>query len=548
MNLEIAQTGVTQEMLAQWQSIKDRLQPNPGGIHETLSTKEIALYELRNVFPPASPVLSSDEKRVYEQQKKLSLIDWLQTDFDRAMPEEAQKRQERKAEGKIQTYNVVLNVASWLLLEMDVLELPTEGAELRKKNWAAINAFDIQTNLRERFHVRDTSYNLQIQDDKIYSFLISREKPFEDILDDGVKYRKNEGSLEQDREEAEWKTFRDVIQPLLIDKRTSEETMCFYISPKGKDIHIRDPETGEEKIVPSNYCFNYVDVEKKKRNPLTGEHYIEVTRFASPLTDEEYEQIIVEKLDPEFATKNPHLSFAARCLGSPFVSPPGTYADQFALFESLFLYDPQAMRESEFKHIYAACTNAADGELNPRDLYLQTVRDTAESLLLHGYADWRKLSIRFNGILNIADKEYKTLQHAKNRHKTTEIYEHTWQPIVSQVVYRPYDVDNIGLQPVTTVSSGCGSNGGVELSLLDKLLNPFPTIVSLQNSVSQFGIDSFRLVSQFVGEDEYGSLNVKCPDCNKEHAREPGEWIYVCDKEKGGCGSTKISCGRKKPQ
>lgn len=177
-------------------------------------------------------------------------------------------------EQSIRSYNPVL--ARW-----KYERLPTEAA---KEAFRGYELQQLNTALRERYQSSESVINYRIgKDGELYNELFPDE-PFINVLRRGLAYRKEQGSPEVEREEAEVEGWLK-MKTLLADSN----------SPLGSRITII---SGPGLIEGTNYKDNFVDVYEAAKDPQTGERIIKMTRRSSAMNYGEYYNELA-RINPE---------------------------------------------------------------------------------------------------------------------------------------------------------------------------------------------------------------------------------------------------------
>ena len=324
----------------------------------------------------------------------------------------------------------------------------------------------IETHLGERFNVLLSPTRYEIKEGLIYGE--NTNEPFMQMLQRGVEYRRKHGNpIDFEREEAEVVGFRK-IQESLASEESKEGAMMLLISPPG----------GEESI----YKHNFYDVFTLKKDEKGK--YIEAIRYSSALTIKEYrERLGILK---EFDSAPRDVDF----LKDPILVNKDIFSSSDQMHAYLHKNHEYITREEldeilkmtaslEISYVNALWQNAHDENLQ----------------LLH-----------LNAIMNKADVGLSLIKHGDRENLVR-------QYVIQSGFSVNSDINNLGMQPVRIVSTGCGSSGGFSVNkMLNAASSPF--------SVSEFG--------KSQGNQEWFS----CPKCT-----------YKADGPVGnkcpGCGLTK---------
>lgn len=391
--------------------------------------------------------------------------------------------QEERMFGKTQLgYNQRMDAVSYQVLSA-YQSIDPLGSLVHQKALEALNAFtsfQLETHLSERFNVLLSTYRLDIRDGEIWSERM--QEPFKNMLIRGQKYREHHGSLEVEREKAEVDSFVDGLEPLLCDPRTPVNTILLSFSPRGKPGSI--------------YQHNFYDM-FILRQEESGKRYVEVKRYSSGLTLQEYTPIVLElnpMLEiPENADDVFWKKQYVRVMNSMYNTPEKLHA---------FLHKEHTyMSEKEFAFI-------KNGVGPYEEMYTK--------ILSENPYDWENQNLAYRAVLNKADQLWGVI-NGTSEGSAYPIYN-------SQADYMP-SIDYIrllGSQHVRQVMTGCGISGDEKKQ--DMLKDPIEQMLE-----DLFG----RLFKAADGVFDFGEEEwFKCPSC---HYQATGPIGNMCP----GCHITK---------
>jgi hypothetical protein len=318
----------------------------------------------------------------------------------------------------------------------------------------------METHLGERFNVSLSRYDYDIQNGLLYGK--DMDEPFIKSLKRGKDFRLTHGSfIDRKREEAEFVGF-EKIQNLLTNPDTPIETMMLSISPQG----------GKESV----YQHNFYDIFTLKDKD--GKRFVEVRRYASSLSVEEFSEKTKAFTSIEIDDSDPGASFLEQPIAIQNTLTPDD-------LHSYLQKEHDFMDEKEFERIKKNCKMLID-------TYTTSIVEQPDNDTLH--------KTLFNAILNKAD-----------------------DVATNNIEYLPAfpslqdEVRSYAFAPVREVMTGCGSSGGYEVSQ-DKMNSPF-TVAS-------------------YAKDKYGERTFNCPSCKKENVRPFNTLLPRCLH----CKSNKVSC------
>lgn len=354
--------------------------------------------------------------------------------------------------------------------------------EKDKQNFRKYETFQVETTLRERNHTAKSAVRyLTGEDGLVYNELFSDE-PFEVVLERGIAYRKEHGSKEIVREEAELEGWKKIIG-LLSDTQTKAGTKAVVVSAPGL-------------IEDTNYHDNFVDIYEATDSPH-GERVINMTRYSSSLDYEQYWNKLQIQDRNYFQETNKPID--AWLLAHPLFigAEDRRTADQ--IFDQTFERRKDAMAEADFQRLLVMCMPVINYYIN---------------VLTAGDFDPQKIALSWNAVLQKNDIVKKMINDGRELPLD--------QPLFNGNV--GFEVNWLGRQVIETVAAGCGASEGFDVSkmgVVDQIAK-----IQLSNSVAKFGYDlkknkdKNKSGSDF---DEFGPLKFKCPKINdKTNPCTPG--------------------------
>lgn len=305
----------------------------------------------------------------------------------------------------------------------------------KEDDWGVLKQHEqkqIETTLRERY---GTGINTFIyaadRDGDFVNTLVPTEK-FKTVLKRGIAYRKDIGSLEHEREEAELDGFLK-INEVLQNKNTPLGTRMIVVSGPGI-------------IEETAYEHNFVDIYEKTLDK-DGSIEVKMTRFTAFDDYEEYiKKILAFDLNyfDEFEG-----SIDAWFLKHPvMVKPQSKYQTSEDLFSKVFNRGEVSMEEDEFQKLLSYCMPLIQNYIN---------------IICSDEFDPQQIALAFNAVLNKADK---FIYNREEKINYSSVYE---ESIV------------LGIQIVRSVSAGCSMSIGFGT---DKF----------GNSVAKFGLGGEKYV------------------------------------------------------
>lgn len=331
---------------------------------------------------------------------------------------------------------------------------------------------NIETNLKERFHVVESNGKFIMKDGHVYSEYFP-EEPFGQVILRGASIRKQKGSPEPEREGWEgelggW----DIIQRTFLDDTTPIHTKVVSFSPPGL-------------ATDTAYTGRFIDIFELDLEQ--NETYIKRTRLSVPYEYGQYKEKALMLNEHFFDT------YDGRPLDAWYLSHPiVTFQDVHSFFET-----SDGMSKEMFQKIY-------------KDSRLQQLIGAYADAIHASIVDWKYVHILFNALLNRADEvvEKKMYRgHIVDKHKTD-----TYSLMG--------DIYQYGFSPVRAVfGGGCPTNKGFSVEL-----NPFDTQSPFANSTVQFAGGHAALCWEYhVGAcvvcrrdpTSVGPCNI-CTECEKK--------------------------------
>jgi len=381
-------------------------------------------------------------------------------------------------------YNPVLERANFERLTTDD----------RRNNFRNYELWQVQTALRERNHAAKSAVNYIIDEAGYVRNELFPDEPFYQILQRGIAYQEQNGSVELEREHNEYAGWAQACE-VLKHPDTPAHAKAIVISGPGI-------------VEGTNYHDNFVDIYEALDDAVTRKRYIKMTRNASKLTYGDYENVIPQ-LQPEYfnGLKGP---IDAWLLGHPIYKDPSVDSrNTDEIFEQIFVKREGAMSEQDFQELWEALTPVAMYYIN---------------VLCQKDFEPTELAIAWNAVLKISDLARQNLEARKKPGS-----------LASAQIQLPMFYGNIqeavnwfGRQEIETVLAACGPSGGFKIEYKDGLVRKNPIEEFLSNSVGKFGIE----------EDKYGSLHFDCPHCHWDNKRDYGKLLANCKN----CGKD-VTCG-----
>jgi hypothetical protein len=324
---------------------------------------------------------------------------------------------------------------------------------------------NLETNLRERFHVVENSGRYIIRDGDIYSELFPKE-PMGRVFLRGASVREMKGSKEWQREGIHgelggW----IIIHNTFVELDPPIGTQIVSFSPPGEL-----PETA--------YRGRFIDLFTLKQDKQGK--YIERKRLAVNYTKEEYKKKALE-LQPDFFDDYAQSGLP---LDAWFLSHPITTEKDISNLLKL----GQGMSNEQFKRLFS-------------DQILQQFVNNYITVLCKESMDWKDAEVAFNAILTRAD-EIQGVVKTQIRFSSSD----------KEVIYQ------YGILPVREVTGGgCPTNKGYSI-----FEDPFKT--SYSNSVLKFGMETSSVTWDYHRGDcvvckkegiDVGPCSI-CKECEKK--------------------------------
>lgn len=335
------------------------------------------------------------------------------------------QRKMTESDWRYRSYNIVFD-------RMHVDELRKAGSEVELTNYIKELRLNLETNLKERFHVVESGGKYIIRDGDIYSEFFSDEPMGRKFLR-GATVRRMEGSPEWQREGIEgeiggWM----LIHQTFTDLDVQVGTQVISFSPPGE-------------VTNSAYSGKFIDVFTLRKDN-TGK-YIEYKRLAVDYGKEQYQEKALA-LNPDFfdGFVDSQLPLDAWYLSHPVV----TATDISELLEI-----GKGMSDSRFKQIF-------------NDTLLQLFILQYIEIIYSEKINWRQAELAFNAIINRADELVGLLLARRNL-----------QYISKETI------DYYGVIPVREVTGGgCPTNKGYSIFETNSVSSVF------SNSVLKFGVEN----------------------------------------------------------
>ncbi len=301
-----------------------------------------------------------------------------------------------------------------------------------------INA-NLQTNLMERYKVTESSLEYDIKDNLYPKGSLT---PSLYMILNGVDYRKNLGSVEQERELAELIGFQ-VIDEFMVNVQTPIGSTIVSFSPKGSAEH-------------TEYRYRFVDIFVKQKRDQ--DEYVQFTRKFVRYNNDEYREKALE-LDPTFFDGyDGQGAEDAWFLSHPVV----TNKDVSSFFDLA-----EGMDFTSFQNIY-------------HDEILQYLIHDYLRIIQETTVDRVAVAASFNCIINRADEVKENVSNELNKpfFQSSLFYD----DLETSKMFYSYLQSLAIRNPKTHSGTGCPSNRGYNLgnSLIDSI------DVYRANSVVQF--------------------------------------------------------------
>lgn len=354
----------------------------------------------------------------------------------------------------------------------------------------------IETALGERLHVAESpAVYLVDQSSKLRSQTFPTEA-FEVVVKRGIEHRKKMGSPDTEREEAQ---LRGILK--VQGKMADPDTPLGY-----KQVFI----SGRGFATGTTFTHNFVDVYELRENPTTKQRYVEMTRFASDATYEEYKERL-GKLRPNF------LNEAKGSIDIYFAEHP-------------IDFDPRTDLREVRELVGLLCGARKDiiGQLE----YRKVVEDSKPRINYYLEAvcaplfDPAEVALRLNAILKGAELAWE-----KFKGFTRQVVERVANFVQQTPVFRSIaeEVNWLGRQVIKQVMAACGMSSGFSIGSASRLGGGSFSGSSSGSSVENRG-GSCKECGMPNADNHY-----HCPDCNHKYADETNR----SDKERTkqcGCG------------
>lgn len=380
-------------------------------------------------------------------EKYLVTVTRLQDFFDRRLG---------GREGAVRNYNPVLERAAYEQLQ----------TEEEREQFKLYEIKQIETALRERFHVATSTVIYDIDENGKLRSRDLPKSPFEDVLTTGVEYYKHLGSPDVSRMEQE-RLGIVKIQEIFADPNAQINLKAEVIS---------GPGTVKGTIFTDNFLDRYELLE----DPFTQRRIVQMTRFASDLSYEEAEKTITASRPDYFDGK-----------AGPF--------DEWLLANPIFegssrvlIQRKNALKEETFQKIIQGSSDSIH--------YL--VDRICESILIP-----EKVELALSTVLNEADYIWEGLVNIKDK-------------VISRImpIFRNIEekVNWFGYQVVRVVAGGCGSSAG--RSILSRIKGLIGSLFGGVTSGSKEGIGG--MCEKCGGSTSDNHYHCLTPDCTAKYEDE----------------------------
>lgn len=407
------------------------------------------------IIPPVE-LQRLQDKRGIDPEKYLATVTRLQDYFDRKLG---------GREGTVRNYNPVLERAAFEQLQ----------TEEEKEQFKFYEIKQIETALRERFHVATSTVIYDIDGN---GKLRSRDMPnqaFEDVLTMGIEYYQQVNFRDVPRMEQERVGFLK-IQEVFTDPDASLDLKAEVVS---------GPGLVERTIFQDNFLDRYELLEDQ----LTGRRIVQMTRFASDLSYEQAEKTITTSKPDYFDGKE---------------GPVDEWLLANPIFEGssgVLIQRKNALKEETFQKIIQGSSDSIH--------YL--VDRICESMLIP-----EKVALALNTVLNETDYIWEGLVNIKDRViSITSKVVNRIMPIFRTIEEK---VNWFGYQAVRAVAAGCGLSGGFSIGSSIKGLvgSLFGGLTNLFSSGSKEGIGGMcGKCGENTSDNHY-----HCPQCPAKYADE----------------------------
>lgn len=384
-------------------------------------------------------------KEGLDPEKYLITVTRLQDFFDRKLG---------GREGTVRNYNPVLERAAFEQLQ----------TEEEKEQFKFYEIKQIETALRERFHVATSTVIYDIDEEGKLRSRDLPKSPFEDVLTTGIEYYQQVNFRDVPRMEQERVGFLK-IQEVFTDPDASLDLKAEVIS---------GPGLVERTIFQDNFLDRYELLEDQ----LTGRRIVQMTRFASDLSYEQAEKIITASRPDYFDGREGPID--EWLLANPI----------FEGSSEILIQRKNALGEETFQKIVQGSADSIH--------YL--VDRICESVLIP-----EKVALALNTVLNEADYIWEGLVNVRN--KVINITSRAVNKIIP--IFRTIEekVNYFGYQSVRTIAAGCGLSAGFSLG----------SVFGVIKNIISKGIGIIKSIGSFLG---IGSKDkdfcISCPACGAE--------------------------------
>jgi hypothetical protein len=421
-------------------------QPEPIIVQDVLPMTKTRVF----IKPLRVDGMSGDRDTGRSNRVDLEKINRLQISFDAAL-------------GRVQSSKELLHRSYNPVVDKFHLDRMRESGDKQKEEgYITEMKVNLWTNLRERLSVSQSKIRYAIEGDQLYSEHFP-DKPFTQVLEDGVVYRLEHDTPEPEREGTQGELAGwEVINQKLTDPKTPVGTTMISLSPPGE-------------AEGTAYTGQFVDTFKLTED-ASGKRFVDLTRTAVDLTRDDFNKLALSS-DPDYFKGYDGRPWDAWLLSHPFEADLPELREKGMTqqeFEKYIMGDPKLVRYIDY--------------------YTEIIRQDPP--------DWKQIALTFNTILNHADDD-KEAMYAHDKGKAMQVqvyptYEYSHEDMIS-------DIQVKGNQPVAAIGGGgCPTNAGFSFSSS----NPF-TAAASGNSVARYaGLGSSEKTLKCESCPQCGELNI----------------------------------------
>lgn len=339
----------------------------------------------------------------------------------------------RKEELVVNNLNPVLDYVNWLRF---LRRNPTKQQIDKYKDYLVYG--QLQTGLRERNHAAKSAIKYVMRDGKIYNDRFAGE-PFENVLNRGLEWSRNNNSSEIERDEADVQGWKNAIEFLIAAPTNA------------KAIQI----TGHGIVEGTHHGHNFVDIYEKIIDSQTGEWIIRMTRNASALSYPQYREIALKK-DPCYfdGFQGPEDAWYTKHVFKVYPDVDSREVNQ--IFEEDFGLPKGTMTEDRFERVFQKTL---------------------------------PIGINYTRILCISNDPVeivKALQAVLVKNDLAIVFGTSGTVGSTGMFGKDEEIAWLARQPVAAISVGCGISSGFNIFGLGGCVD----YLGLSNSVGKFGISS----------------------------------------------------------